>query len=89
MIGVSLQRVVRAVGFVLVAAMSGLVVPSAAHAYWYNGVWIQPGPAPYPYYRPPPPSPYPAYYAPAPRQGEWVPEHSNGYRWVPGHWRRY
>jgi hypothetical protein len=89
MIGVSLQRVVRAVGFVLVAAMSGLAVPSAAHAYWYNGVWIQPGQAPYLYYRPPPPSPYPSYYAPAPRQGERIPEHWNGYRWVPGHWRRY
>ena len=85
---------IRAVGFALVAAVIGLTVHSPAHAYWQNGIWIEPGPAPYPYYRPPPPPVYggyrpPEYYAPVPEQRVWVPQHWNGYRWVPGHWREY
>jgi hypothetical protein len=67
-----------------------LGAPSGAHAYWYNGVWIEPGPvAPYPYaypygYRPPPPV-----YGPGPGRREWVERRWDGYRWAPGYWRYY
>lgn len=69
------------------AALLWLGVPASAHAYWVNGVWIEPGAGPYPYgygYRPPPP---PAYYPEGRRA--WVERHWDGYRWVPGHWRYY
>jgi hypothetical protein len=96
MIKVSWDGAIHAVGCALVAALIGLAMPSPAHAYWQNGIWIEPAPAPYPYYRPPPPPVYggypyrpPAYYAPVPEQRQWVPEHWNGYRWIPGHWREY
>ena len=64
-----------------------LSTPSLAHAYWYNGVWIEDRPRyvdPYPYYRPPAP---PAYASP--RGRVWVEQRCNGYRWIPGHWQYY
>ena len=42
MIKVSRDGAGRTVGFALVAALIGLAVPSPAHAYWQNGVWIEP-----------------------------------------------
>jgi hypothetical protein len=96
MIKESWDGAIRAVGCALVATLIGLAMPSPTHAYWQNGIWIEPAPAPYPYYRPPPPPVYggyayrpPAYYPPVPEQRQWVPEHWNGYRWIPGHWREY
>jgi hypothetical protein len=96
MIKASRSGMLRGIGFALVVALIGLATRSPAQAYWQNGIWIEPGPVPYPYYRPPPPPVYggypyrpPAYYAPAPEQRQWVPQYWNGYRWVPGYWREY
>jgi hypothetical protein len=80
----------RAAAGLTLGILALLGAPAGAHAYWYNGVWIEPRPAPHPYahhygyYRPPPPA-----YIPGPVRREWVERHWDGYRWVPGYWRRY
>ena len=73
----------RTVECIVLAAALVMMMPSSGHAYWRDGVWIEPGP--YPYYRPPPSY----YYGPPAAHQFWVPQHWDGYRWVPGHWRYY
>jgi hypothetical protein len=65
----------RVVASAALAAAFVSMVPTMAHAYWYNGAWYDP--------------PRPQYYRPPPPQVVWVPQHWNGERWVPGHWRPY
>ena len=47
---ISLYAVFRAVGTLIAAAAIILAAPSVAVAYWRNGIWIEPGQAPYPYH---------------------------------------